>query len=240
MVSLLALVSSVLAAAPRPAVAQESLTADPHYTPAGFFDIHVCNWPDRPLFFLMLFSTERFREVEGVEVVAADGRAVGSLDPQRFIRIERPGKAEKRVFLQEVDVPPEAPSGWYTARVRLRGGEVLTARDYVIVTVLPRASGLAPGRDAVVDLPVTFSWAPVAGAAYYQVYVRDLWGEGEKLVHQSKLLRELTYRVPDGVLEPDGAYAWKVHARDVDEHVLLGDYNHGSQSEWVPFAVTAP
>ena len=28
---------------------------DKHYSKAGFFDIHVCNWPNQPLFFMALF-----------------------------------------------------------------------------------------------------------------------------------------------------------------------------------------
>ncbi len=28
------------------------LQADPHRNEVGFFDMHVCNWPDQPLFFL--------------------------------------------------------------------------------------------------------------------------------------------------------------------------------------------
>ena len=41
---------------------------DPHRNAAGFFDIHVCNWPERELFFMSLFSTPRYDEVEQVEV----------------------------------------------------------------------------------------------------------------------------------------------------------------------------
>ena len=44
------------------------LLQDPHTSEAGFFDIHVCNWPERELFFMSLFSTPRFDEVRQVEV----------------------------------------------------------------------------------------------------------------------------------------------------------------------------
>jgi hypothetical protein len=217
--------------------AVESIAADPHYTPAGFFDIHVCHWPDRPLFFMTLFSTERFGEVSTVEVFGPDGAPLGALDPERFMRLERPGKPEKRVFIGQIDVPAGARDGWYTARVRLRDGQAVETRDYVVITALPRPADLVPGSGAVIEsTPATLSWAPVPGARHYQVYVRDLW-EGERLVHQSPLLSEPRYRLPAGVLLPGGHYAWKVHARDVDEHVLLGDFNHGSQSEWVEVSV---
>ncbi len=232
-----AVLATGLGGAPGPVPAHEALSADPHYTAAGFFDVHVCNWPDRPLFFLVLFSTERFAEVSGIEVTGPADEPVARLDPAKFIRLDRPGKPEKRVFIQQVEVPAGAASGWYQARVRLSDGQEVLGRDYVVITALPRAGGLAPARDATVGLPAVFTWAPVAGAARYQVYLRDLWQPGDNPIHQSKLLTDTRYEVPAGVLKAGGHYAWKVHARDVDEHVLLGDYNHGSQSEWTPFEV---
>ncbi|MCU0935036.1 MAG: CHAP domain-containing protein [Gammaproteobacteria bacterium] len=238
--ALAAALAAGLGGAPGPVPARESLSADPHYTTAGFFDVHVCNWPERPLFFLVLFSTERFAEVTGVEVTGPAGEPVARLDPAKFIRLDRPGKPEKRVFIQQVEVPAGAANGWYTARVRLTDGQEVLGRDYVVITALPRAGGLAPGRDAVLGLPAAFTWAPVAGAARYQVYLRDLWQPGENPIHQSKLLTDTRYEVPAGVLKPGGHYSWKVHARDADGHVLLGDYNHGSQSEWTPFEVAEP
>lgn len=36
---------------------------DQLYTPAGFFDTHVCNWPEKPRFLMALFSTPRFDEI---------------------------------------------------------------------------------------------------------------------------------------------------------------------------------
>lgn len=45
---------------------------DPHYTPTGFFDVHVCNWPEKPRFLMALFSTQYFDEVAKVPVFAPD------------------------------------------------------------------------------------------------------------------------------------------------------------------------
>lgn len=49
---------------------------DPHYNDAGFFDIHVCNWPGRPLFLMPLFSTEHFSEVQQIEVMDPAGKTI--------------------------------------------------------------------------------------------------------------------------------------------------------------------
>ena len=50
---------------------------DPHYTPAGFFDIHICNWPENPRFLMALFSTARFDEIAKVAIFTPDGAHVG-------------------------------------------------------------------------------------------------------------------------------------------------------------------
>ena len=42
---------------------QSATSGDSHYSSVGFFDIHVCNWPDRPLFFLAVFSTYNFNDI---------------------------------------------------------------------------------------------------------------------------------------------------------------------------------
>ena len=45
---------------------------DGHYNMAGFFDIHVCNWPERPVFFMPLFSTAGYKDIEKIEVLYPD------------------------------------------------------------------------------------------------------------------------------------------------------------------------
>jgi len=37
--------------------------SDPHRNEPGFFDMHICNWADRPLFFKSLFSTTHFNKI---------------------------------------------------------------------------------------------------------------------------------------------------------------------------------
>ena len=53
---------------------------DPHYTEVGFFDIHVCNWPDRPPFIMALFSTLDFENITKVSVHTPSGDLLGDFN----------------------------------------------------------------------------------------------------------------------------------------------------------------
>ena len=144
-------------------------TRDPHYTDAGFFDMHVCNWPDRPMFFLVLFSTERFREVKSIDVFRPDGRPLVSLDLTRYRLLERKDKPEKHVFMREIDLPADATDGWYRARITLNNGQVYRAEDYVVVYPMGIVSGMIPSQgESNIAIPTEMKWSPVAGAAYYR------------------------------------------------------------------------
>lgn len=211
---------------------------DPHYTEMGFFDMHVCNWPGQPPFYLTLFSTTRFDELDSVEVFTPGGASLGSLSKTRFRLMERKQKPDKRVYITHLPIPEQPVDGWHTARVLLRNGTILTARDYVIHELMPRADGLEPSDGGEeIPMPYVLRWKPVPGAKYYQVFIRDLW-EGEKVIHTSKLLATPKLLLPTGLLRPGGYYAWRVHARDVNEHALLGDFNNGSLSDWSRFTVS--
>jgi hypothetical protein len=210
---------------------------DPHRNAAGFFDIHVCNWPNRELFFMSLFSTPRFDEIEQVEIFFPNGSLLTLLDLGNYRTIHRKEKPDKRVFMNEIDVPPGAPDGWYSTRVTLKDGKRLIARDYVILSALPQASGQVPAPETEVEeIPTRLSWDPVPGAGFYQVFLRDLWNEG-KLVFSSKLVDEPVVQLPAGLLEAGGYYSWIVHARDLNEHFMLGDFNHGSISPVYTFSI---
>ena len=71
---------------------------DPHYTDVGFFDIHVCNWPDQPAFFMSLFSTTKFDLLKEIRVFKPDGDVLVTLGLDRYNLVQKPGKPEKRVF----------------------------------------------------------------------------------------------------------------------------------------------
>jgi len=209
----------------------------PHRVALGFFDIHVCNWSERPLFFMALFSTTRYDEIAAIDVLDPSGRAIGALDLTQYRLTVTPGKPDKRAFIIQVPVPEGAKDGWYSARITDRKGGVSVARDFVVIAPLPIVAGAQPVPDAEnVPLPKELRWSPAAGAQYYQVFIQDLW-EDEKLIYTSPLLAEPRAPLPAGLLKPGGFYAWRVHARDVNEHELLGDFNHGSLGKLMKFSV---
>jgi len=211
---------------------------DKHYNEAGFFDIHVCNWPDLPLFFMPLFSTARFSEVQSVEVLTPNGDLLTELDLGRYRTIKGENQPDKRVFIKQLDAPPGAVNGWYSARIRLAGGEEYVAEDYVIVHTLPQAGGQVPANDAEVNhIPEKLTWDPVPGAGFYQVFIRDLWNDSA-LIHTSKLLTRPELEVPPGLLQNGGYYSWIIHARDTNSHILLGDFNHGSLNRPATFLIS--
>jgi hypothetical protein len=215
---------------------QAAADRDLHYNEAGFFDIHVCNWPNRPFFFMPLFSTADFSAVRDIEIHYPDGSTLARLDLDRYRTIKRKHKPDKRVFIKRVTIPPAAVNGWYSAHVTLQDGREYTAQDYVILSKLPQASGQVPANDDEVALPDELTWNPVAGAGYYQVFIRDLWNDST-LIYTSELLSEPVLRLPPGLLDAGGYYSWVIHARDTNTHVLLGDFNHGSLSKPATFSV---
>jgi hypothetical protein len=213
---------------------------DSHYTDIGFFDIHVCNWPDRPPFYMALYSTKQYNNVESVEIISPSDNVIGQLNLNKYRVIKKNNKVIKHVFITKIPVPEMDEDGWFKARVKLKDGGSDSSSDYVIHQLLPRAKGMQPGYDAEdVALPKQLSWDKIDGAAYYKVFIRDLWA-GEKLIYKSKLLDKNTMTLPKNLLHAGGYYSWRVHARDVNEHIQLGDFNIGSLNEWTNFSVKEP
>lgn len=209
---------------------------DTHYTKAGFFDIHVCNWPDRPLFFMILFSTAEYESIKKIEIFDNNGKLLGNLDLTKYrtVMLKKPVR-EKRVFIKQFEIPKISGDGWYSAKVHLKSGKIVTAKDYVIISKLNIASGAQPGRGIINEVPKAFTWKAVPNAQYYQVFVTDYWNDNT--VHSSDLLTRPEYVPPKDLLKRGGAYCWRIHARDTNEHVLLGDFNHGSLSRCVEFEI---
>lgn len=81
----------------------------------GFFDLHVCNWPKRPRFFLALFSTTRFDEIRRIQLLLPDGSRLGEINLDRYRVVQEKNKPEKRIFIAELDIPEQATHGWYRA-----------------------------------------------------------------------------------------------------------------------------
>lgn len=212
---------------------------DLHYTPAGFFDIHVCNWPDRELFFMPLFSTTRYGEITGIDVQYPDGNTLTSLNLEKYMVLKQKDKPEKHVFMSQIEVPDSAEDGWYTATINMADGAKIIAKDYVIISPLPRANSMSPGNGAEgIPIPEKLTWSSTGEGSYYQVFIRDSWNDGE-LIYTSKLLKKPELEIPSSLLQPDGLYTWKVHARDVNEDILLGDFNRGSMSPVFTFSIAA-
>lgn len=210
---------------------------DPHYTAVGFFDIRVCNWPERARFMQVLFSTTKYDVVRKVDVLDPDDRLVGTFGLGQYRLIKEKDGSEKRVFIVPFPLGPDAREGWYTGRITMADGTVHLAKDRVTLRTLPMARDPQPPTDAEdVVAPRHLSWAPVPGAKAYQVFLHDIW-EGEAIIFRSPHLTRNRVELPEGLLKPGGYYTWRVHARDVDEDVELGDFDHGSLTPYFKFSV---
>ena len=213
-------------------------TSDPHRNEIGFFDIHVCNWPDRPEFFYILFATERFAEVAGIEVYRPDRSLIGNLDMSRFRLLTPKGKPVKQVFMKQFATSKTDVDGWYSATVLLKDGRRIEARDFVKVKSLPlvNMASLFPANGAKnISLPEELRWEPIAGANFYQVFITDIWSGNQQ--YSSEVLKEPRFKLPQGLVESGGMYIWRVHARDINEDEKLGDFNSGSLGVEAKFTV---
>ncbi len=210
---------------------------DPHYNAVGFFDIHVCHWPDQPLFLMALFSTTDFPDIARIDLIAPDNTELGPFESSRYrVAGDVQGK-EKRVFITHYPVPAKNADGWYRARVTLKNGQTHEARDHVISKAMPLATGHQPPDQAEkIALPTELRWAAIPGASHYQVYLRDEW-ESDRMLLTSPIVTENRLTLPAGLLQPGGSYAWRVHARDLNGDPEWGDFNHGSFAKEVTFSV---
>lgn len=212
-------------------------TNDPHRNEAGFFDIHVCNWPNKPLFFMGLFSTVRYDEVTDIRLYTPSGKEVGVFKLDRYRLVKIPGKPEKHVFITLFDIPQEREEGWYVARVKLKDGRTLEAKDNIVLKLLPIAKNLQPAPGAEnVPLPRELRWDTVPGALFYQVFIKDVWEDGQEIL-SSNLLSEPHLVLPPGLIKPGGRYLWQVHSRNLNDDPVWGDFNHGSLTAEVEFSV---
>jgi len=215
---------------------QSATSNDPHYSSAGFFDIHVCNWPGRPLFFMTLFSTYRFNDISNIQVFSPDDIMIGELDLSKFRIITDKNKKEKRVFINQFEIPVNAKNGWYYTKVNFKNNKPIISKDYVIIDNLEITSISTPNLNKELDsIPKSFTWKKVPGAQYYQVFIRDNWDS--KLIHKTKLVKKPELQLPDNLLKKGGIYSIQIHARDTNEHQLLGDFNHGSLTKQIEFSI---
>lgn len=210
---------------------------DPHYTAVGFFDVRICNWPDQPRFVQALFSTTKYDVVRKVDVLDPDGKRIGTVGLERYRVVKQKDGSEKHVFITSFPLGPGAKEGWYTGRITTADGKIYLAKDLVMIRTLPTARNPQPADNAEnIATPEYLSWDPVPGAKAYQVFVHDIW-EDEAMIFRSQHVTENRVKLPKGLLKPDGYYMWRVHARDVDEDINLGDFNHGSLTPFFKFSV---
>lgn len=209
---------------------------DPHYNAAGFFDIHVCNWPEKPQFLMAIFSTTRFDEIERVAVYSQTNRHIGDLNLASFREFKTKDGSSKRAFIEHFDFVKGDGDGWYSAEISLKGGKRYQAKDYVVVAQMAHPAQLDPPPGAEdIPLPTRLTWSPVPGARYYQVFIRDKWED--KVILSSASLEKSELELPAGLLQPGGYYGWRIHTRDSDGNVLLGDFNHGSLNTESSFTI---
>ena len=231
------LTTMLIVTAAHGAVSSADKSKDTHYTATGFFDMHVCDWPGQPPFYLTLYSTTKFNDVASVDVFNPAGVALGSLDLSRYRLLKEKNKPLKHVFITHIPVPPGAADGWFSARIKLKDGTQYLAKDKVVHVILPRAKKLMPkDHEKLAAVPTELSWGKVAGARFYRVFILDTWND-DKEIYKSKLIHENHLRLPKELLKPGGLYSWRVHARDRNESVEMGDFNAGSLSDWSEFSI---
>lgn len=209
---------------------------DPHYTDVGFFDIHVCNWPNRPLFFLALFSSYEYKNLAKVEIFTPKGERIGNFDFTKYRVIQQKGKPLKKAFIKHFEIPKNSGDGWYYTLATMKNGKTYRGEDFVVLRTMQRPANTVPKPEAnEIPIPKQLIWDAVPGAKHYQVFIKDLW-EG-KLIHSSKLLSKPVLEIPKNLLKIGGYYSWRIHARDVNENVILGDFNHGSLTDQMEFSI---
>lgn len=209
---------------------------DPHYTQAGFFDLHVCNWPDRELFFLAVYSTYQYKDIAKIEVFHVDGKKLGDIKTNKYRIIKKKGSPEKHVFLTHLAISDNPENGWYSALITMKDGKKYRSKDYVVIGSMARATGMDPADgDMLSKPPIKLSWNDVKGADHYIVYIKDGWEK--KTIFTSRLIDKSELSVPGKLLEPGGYYTWRIHARDVNGDVLLGDFNLGSLNAATEFGI---
>lgn len=212
------------------------LGKDPHYNEAGFFDIHICNWPDRPPFVMALFSSLYFDNIAKVSIYTPTDEFLGELDMSKFRDFKNKEGKPKRAYITQLPMPDKTNDGWYKAVVLMKDGRSHEARDYVIHALMPLPTGMLPAMGTKdVALPLELRWDKIPGATHYQIFVYDNWEE--KRIYSSPVITETSFKLPPELLKSGGWYGWKVNARDANENILLGDFNHGTTSAAVNFTI---
>ena len=105
------------------------------------------------------------------------------------------------------------PLGTYTFTVTDFDGRTAQFTDDLTVenlNPLPLVTGLSPAEDEAAGVAPLFTWDPVSGANLYQVSICDALGRIE--FFKSDFLSEAQYQSPDGVLEANKSYSYRILA----------------------------
>jgi hypothetical protein len=153
---------------------QSATSDDLHYSKVGFFDIHVCNWPNRPLFFMTLFSTYNFNDISNIQIFSPDNKIIGELNLKKYRLLIDKNKKEKRVFIKQFEISANAKNGWYYTKVNLKDGTTIIAKDYVIIDKLNIAKISTPNiKKELNTIPKSFILKKIKGAQHYQALIHD-------------------------------------------------------------------
>jgi hypothetical protein len=130
-------------------------------------------------------------------------------------------------YMETISDPTEMPEGTYTFTVTDANGNQATTTDVFTRNTLPLPTNLTPLPDADVYSPTpTISWNPVAGAA---VYLLEIYDEAGRRIHRP-YLTATSYTVPEGTLEENKTYSYRVRAHRNDPNTM--DTDNLSSSIW--------
>jgi hypothetical protein len=185
---------------------------------------------------MSLFSTYDYKNINKIEVYTPANNKLGEIGTSKYRIVLQKGKPEKRVFIAQLKISETEGDGWYRTVVSMNDGKKYEAKDYVILARMGKANGMKPVKNAVLKkIPEKLTWKAVPGAKNYMVIIKDAWEQ--RTIHQSKVITQPELMLPKGLLKEGGIYTWIVHARDVNENALLGDFNHGSLNSPIEFSI---
>ncbi len=226
------------------AFASNQIHKDWHKDELGFFDIHYCNWPDRTPFLMLVYATHHYNNLDSIKVLTPEDSELGEINQNTYRYLAAKtvnGKniADKKVFITQIPFTKNLTKGTFKAVVTTHSGQIHQYKDEVNVDYIIASAKINYPVDKATEITLTptLKWQPVDQAKYYQIFIKDNW-TGEK-VYASKTLNQTQFTLPKEILKKDGWYAWKVHAKDMDETIQYGDFNAGSLSETITFTTIA-
>ena len=229
---------------PQPAFSNNQTPKDLHKDELGFFDIHYCNWPDRNPFLMLVYATHHYNNLDSIKVLTPEGIELGEISQNTYRYL--PAKTvkgknipDKKVFITQIPFTKSMTKGTFTAVATTHSGQKHQYKDDVDMDYIIASATINYPADKAVDIALTptLKWESVDHAQYYQVFIKDNWTG--KNVYSSKTLDQTQLTLPKEILKKDGWYAWKVHAKDMDETIKYGDFNAGSLSKTITFTTIA-